>query len=339
MTPRESPIHVSLLAIPESLTFPVTGLYESFQILSSLNVPGAHAPPFTVEIVGRRAGVLDTATGLPLTVQRDYDSVKRTDIVIATSMNAGENNSWTTGRHPDAIEWLRSMHEQEAIVCSSCTGVLLVAETGLLDGLDATIHWAYAQTFVHNFPNVRLRLEEVLLTGGPRQEFVMAGATSSWQDLLVYLVTRHIGAEAGRTIGRFMLFQWRAEAQAPFVSFVPSTDHGDQAILDIQAWIEDRVSIDSPLDEMCKRSGMPESTFKRRFKQATGVAPLHYVQMLRVEEAKRHLERSDAPIDEISWQVGYEDPASFRRLFKRMTRLAPGEYRRKFQTPEFASAG
>ena len=78
--------------------------------------------------------------------------------------------------------------------------------------------------------------------------------------------------------------------------------------------------------------------FKRRFTSATGLRPVAYVQRLRIEDAKRRLERTDASVDEISFRVGYEDPAFFRRLFKRTTGLAPGAYRRRFRIPEFAQA-
>jgi transcriptional regulator GlxA family with amidase domain len=87
---------------------------------------------------------------------------------------------------------------------------------------------------------------------------------------------------------------------------------------------------------MIKRSRLAERTFKRRFTLATGLTPLVYVQRLRIEDAKRRLERTEASIDEISWRVGYEDPAFFRRLFKRTTRLAPGDYRKRFRIPDFA---
>ena len=80
-------------------------------------------------------------------------------------------------------------------------------------------------------------------------------------------------------------------------------------------------------------------TFKRRFTSATGLSPIAYVQRLRIEDAKRRLERTEASVDEISWQVGYEEPAFFRRLFKRVTGLAPGAYRRRFRVPDYARTG
>jgi len=90
------------------------------------------------------------------------------------------------------------------------------------------------------------------------------------------------------------------------------------------------------VEEMIKRSRLAERTFKRRFASATGLTPIAYVQRLRIEDAKRRLEKSDEAVDEISWRVGYEDPAFFRRLFKRTTGLAPSEYRKRFHIPDFA---
>src|SRR5690606_19224581 len=114
-------------------------------------------------------------------------------------------------------------------------------------------------------------------------------------------------------------------------------DHGDAAILEIQQWLATHYSVADPVEEAVRRSGMAERTFKRRFANATGHAPLAYVQLLRIEEAKRRLERGSDPIEEIGWQVGYEDPAFFRRLFRRLTGVSPGQYRRQFRIPDYAA--
>ena len=105
-------------------------------------------------------------------------------------------------------------------------------------------------------------------------------------------------------------------------------------MLAAQRWIADNYAIAAPVAEMVRRSRLSSRTFKRRFRAATGETTISYVQRIRVERAKRALETGSAPIEEISWAVGYEDPASFRRLFKRVTGLTPGEYRRRFQLPD-----
>ncbi len=341
MTTDERRIRVSLLAIPDAMISTLSGIYDALNVFPLLGTFDDAVPataPFRVEIVAPQRTPTMTASGLPLTAHRSIDEIKRTDIVILPSMVA-EGSEWITGRYPETVEWLSAMHAGGATLCSACSGVLLLAETGLLDGREATIHWAFAPTFRRNFPRVKLRLEEVLVATGKRKEFVMSGASASWHDLVLYLIARQVGPTSAQAIRKFMLLQWHVDGQAPYIAFAPPVDHGDAAVLGLQQWLKGHLTVASPVEEMVKLSALPERTFKRRFRKATGYSPIAYVQNLRIEEAKRRLERTDHPIDEISWAVGYEDPAFFRRLFRRITRLSPGDYRRKFRMPELPGIG
>jgi transcriptional regulator GlxA family with amidase domain len=248
-----------------------------------------------------------------------------------------QHGIWKTGRYPEVVQWLREMHSQGATLCSACSGVLLLAEIGLLDGKEATMHWAYAPTFKQNFPQVNLRLEKVLVIAGARHQFVMSGASSSWHDLVLYLVARYVDPTAAQAMSKFFALQWHHDGQAPYLVFDLPIDHEDAIIRDVQVWLSEHFAIAAPIAEMVKQSGIPERSFKRRCSQATGYSPIACVQHLRVEDAKRRLERTNAAIDQISWSVGYEDAASFRRLFKRITGITPGDYRRKFSVPLFAN--
>ncbi len=227
------------------------------------------------------------------------------------------------------------MHGRGALLCSACSGVFLLAETGLFDGRNTTVHWGYADAFARVFPKVPLQPERVLVVSGEREELVTSGASMTWHDLVLYLIARHVGSTAAQTIARYFALQWHHDGLAPYIVFQGRKDHCDAAIAAAQEWLVTHFSVASPVEEMVRRSRLPERTFKRRFRQATGFAPIDYVQRLRIEDAKRRLERTDAPADEISWRVGYEDAAFFRRLFKRTTGLTPGAYRRRFQLPDF----
>jgi transcriptional regulator GlxA family with amidase domain len=337
MTNGKKSIHVSLVTTPDTMLSTLISIYDvlnCFELFGSFADAVPDKNPFQAEIVAPTQTHTQTASGLPVTAHRTVDQLDRTDIIIIPSMMP-EGGEWKTGRYPKVVNWLSEMHAQGAMLCSACSGVLLLAETGLLDGGEATIHWAYARTFRRNFPNVRLCLEKVLVTAGERQQFAMSGASASWHDLVLYLVARHVGPTAAQAIAKFMLLQWHVDGQAPYVVFETPTDHEDAAVLDAQEWLGDHFTVATPVDELVRRSGLAERSFKRRFKKATGYSPITYVQHLRVEEAKRRLERTDAPVDEISWNVGYEDPAFFRRLFKRITQITPGAYRRKFRLPDF----
>jgi len=334
----EPSIHVSLMAIPDVMVSPLSGLYEvlsSFELMGTFEDAVPEQNPFRVEIVAPDSAPVRTASGLPIEAQRTIEGLDRTDIVIVPSMMV-ENGDWKRGRYTEVVEWLSRVHAAGAMLCSACSGVLLLAETGLLDGREATIHWAYERTFRSNFPNVLLRIAKALVVAGDRGQFVMSGASASWHDLVLYLVARHVGPTAAQAISKFMLLQWHVDGQAPYVVFEAPLDHGDAVVLGAQHWLGEHYSVASPVEQMVKRSGLAERSFKRRFTNATGHSPIAYVQHLRIEGAKRRLERTDTSIEKISWEVGYEDPASFRRLFKRITQITPGEYRRKFRLPEFA---
>jgi transcriptional regulator GlxA family with amidase domain len=336
--PGPEPLHVSLLAIPEAVVSTLSGIYDVMNAFSLLPFGGddpRRPPPFHVEIAGERTGPLDLASGVPVTVQRAVGTIDRTDIVIVPSVLLGPQG-WPRGAHPDLVAWIRAMHARGAMLCSACSGIFLLAETGLFDGLDATVHFGYARPFAAAFPNVRIHPERVLVISGRHEELVTSGASMTWHDLVLYLIARHAGATAAQAVARQFALQWHQDGLAPYIVFEGRKDHGDGAVQAAQDWVATHFSVVDPMAEMIRRAGLAERTFKRRFTAATGIAPIAYVQRLRIEEAKRRLERTEASVDEISWQVGYEDPAFFRRLFKRVTGLTPGGYRRRFKIPEFA---
>ncbi|MEX0837897.1 MAG: helix-turn-helix domain-containing protein [Parvibaculum sp.] len=329
---------VSLVAIPEAMASTMSGLYDVLGSLRSLSGIGGTVideDVFRVRIVGETRGTAVSASGLSLEIQRTIDTISRTDIVIVPSLLVPEGR-WETGRYPELVEWLGTMHQSGAILCSACSGMFLLAETGLFDGADCTIHWSYAQRFHSLFPQIRLHPECALLASGDHADLVSSGASTSWHDLALYLVARYSGVAVAQAATKFFALQWHEDGLAPYIVFSPPTDHGDAVIADAQAWLATHFPVGGPVEEMVARSGLPERTFKRRFSKATGFAPLAYVQRLRIEDARARLERTSDPVDEIAWRVGYEDPAFFRRIFNRTMGLSPGAYRRKFQVPEGA---
>jgi transcriptional regulator GlxA family with amidase domain len=330
-----------LLVLPDAAVGTLTGMYDSLAslpLLATFDTAVPRAPRFEVELVGTTPGLTDTASGIALPVHRSITDPGGTDIAIVPSIVVADG-VWVRGRYPELVDWLRGVHGQGAMLCSACSGVLLLAETGLLAGRRVTMHPAYAPTFRANFPEIGLSLDQVLVATGAREELVMSGASASWHDLVLYLVARHVGPTTAQALAKFLLLQWHTDGQGPYVPFDPPLDHGDAIVADAQEWLRANYAVASPVAELVERSGLAERTFKRRFTAATGSSPIAYVQHTRVEEAKRRLERTAEPVERISYTVGYEDPASFRRLFKRVTGISPGSYRRKLQLPAFARAG
>jgi transcriptional regulator GlxA family with amidase domain len=336
--PGSDPRHVSLVALPDAFVSPLSGIFDTLNAFPRMGVPDGKPggwTPFQVEIVGEAVGSLDLASGVPFPVQRAVSAIETTDIAIIPSVRL-RSEGWAKGRYPRLVEWLRTMHDRGAVLCSACSGIFLLAETGLFDGRDATVHYNYARAFTASYPGVPVHPERALVVSGVRQELISSGASTSWHDLVLYLTARYAGATAAQEIARLFALQWHEDGLTPYLVFDGKRDHGDGDILTAQQWLDRHFPVASPVEEMIKRSRLAPRTFKRRFTQATGLTPLSYVQRLRIEDAKRRLERTDASVDKISWQVGYEDSAFFRRLFKRTTGLAPGAYRRRFRIPDFA---
>ena len=327
--------HVALLALSDAVVSTLGGLYDVFNARRLLGGSGAGTASFRVEIVGERTGTLELASGVPMQVQRAVDSIDTTDIVIVPSVLL-RGAGWEKGRYPAFVDWLRRMHERGAVLCSACSGIFLLGETGLFDGRDATVHFAYAQAFASTHPAVHIHPERVLVIAGAREELVSSGASTTWHDLALYLIARYAGATEAQEVARMYALQWHQDGLAPYMTFEGKSDHGDAEIEAAQRWLSTHFSVANPVEQMIRRSRLAERTFKRRFAAATGLPPIAYVQRLRIEDAKRRLERTEAAVDEIGWRVGYEDAAFFRRLFKRTTGLAPGAYRKRFRIPDFA---
>ncbi len=331
-----SPRHVSLVALPDAVLSTLAGILDVMNGAALMGMTHAGAPaPFQIDIVGEAVGRMDLASGVPLNVQRAIDSIETSDIVIVPSVLL-RSKGWEKGRYPRLVEWLRTMHERGAVLCSACSGIFLLAETGLFDGKDATVHFGYSRTFAATYPDVPIHPERVLVISGLHEELVSSGASTSWHDMVLYLTARYAGATIAQEVARMFALQWHQDGLTPYIVFEGRSDHGDAEIQGAQQWLSGHFPVANPVEEMIKRSRLAERTFKRRFTSATGLSPIVYVQRLRIEDAKRRLERTETSVDEISWRVGYEDAAFFRRLFKRTTGLAPGAYRKRFRIPEFA---
>jgi transcriptional regulator GlxA family with amidase domain len=325
-------VSVCLVAIPEVSAGVLNGLFEVFSYVGSgwellTGWPSGERSFEPIIVAGSREPFRNQL-GLQITPNMSFAEVDRTDIVIVPDIGLGRDDD-PHGRWSEAAAWLRRQHAQGALVCSVCTGALVLAESGLLDRADATCHWAAADQMKRLYPEVRLRPDRVLVPSGEGHRLVTAGASASWTDLVLYIVARFCGEAEARRTAKLFLFGDRSDGQLPFAARVRPRQHDDAAVGAAQAWIADNYACAHPVGEMARVSGLAERTFKRRFQAVTGYAPLDYVQSLRMEEAKQMLETTETAIDEIAAAVGYTEPAAFRRIFKRTTGVVPNRYRQR----------
>lgn len=223
--------------------------------------------------------------------------------------------------------WLHDQHTRGVVLGSVCAGAFLLAETGLMSARPMTTHWAYANQLQERFPQVRVDVDRLVIDDG---DVISAGGLMAWTDLGLRLVDRLLGPTVMIETARMLLVDPPGREQRYYSVFSPKLTHGDAAVLRVQHWLQATQAKDIALATLAAQARLEERTFLRRFQKATGMTTTEYCQRLRVGRARELLQFSNAPTDRVAWEVGYNDPSAFRKVFTRMVGLTPGEYRRRF---------
>jgi len=284
-----------------------------------------------VRIVAKSRDPFPSLSGIEVQPQAGIDDIEQADVVIVCDMYTPVNQS-PLGKYTPEVQWLRRMHARGALLCSVCSGATLLAEAGLLNGYEASSHWAYRNMFKQYFPRVKWSPNTILNLSAESNRLITSAGVTSWQDLAVYLVERYCGLNHAHNTARVYLLAQHYDGQMPFSSMTCNQQHSDAIVRECQSWIEQNYSYANPVSEMVRQSGLNPRTFARRFHAATGYQPIDYVQGIRIEVAKQMLESETANIETIGNSVGYDDPTSFRRVFKRKVGLTPAVYRKKFSS-------
>jgi transcriptional regulator GlxA family with amidase domain len=342
MSDHDRQLNVALLATPETTASMLYGMYDLF------SSAGRDWQFFTTGIAGEpRMNPYIVSTELPglyaqnkiwIKPQHSLDDCPQPHIICLPDIVVLPGDS-IAGRFGAEIAWLRKCHAAGATLASVCTGSLMLAEGGLLDGLDATIHWAWAKSLTANYPKVRVRANRTLIADGAEQRIIMAGGATSWQDLALFLIARFVGLRQAMEVSKLFLIEWHDVGQQPFASLAAARQLQDAQIGKCQEWAALHYAEASPVTAMMRISGLSDRTFNRRFAAATGMSPIDYVHTLRLEEAKQMLETTDDAVEAIANQVGYEDTSYFGRLFHRKVGITPAQYRRRFGSLRRALSG
>ncbi len=332
MDKRRKP-SIALLAAPETSPSVLYGLYDVLLSVGSMYPDMTMGEPgdalLDVVIVAAAKEPFRCFGNILVEPHEAIDAVDAVDVAIVCDMYTPIDKA-PLGRYDREIEWLRRMHASGSLLASVCTGSLLLAEAGLLDGRGCSAHWAYGDLFRKQYPKVEFSERSVLDLRSESEGVITAGGVTAWQDLALHLIRRLCGPEHALQTAKVFLLAGHEDGQLPFAVMNRQIQGADAAIGRSQAWIAQHYAGPNPVAAMAERSGLKPRTFGRRFRSATGHLPIDYVHALRIDEAKKLIESGPAGIDEVGYQVGYEDPTFFRRLFKRKTGLTPAAYRRKF---------
>ncbi|MGB3315559.1 MAG: helix-turn-helix domain-containing protein [Albidovulum sp.] len=325
---------IALLATPETSASVLYGLYDVLMSAGAVYPDMISGAPgdelLDVKIVSADGKPFHCVGNIPVVPHAGVGDIETPDAVVVCDMYTSIYDV-PKGRYPCEIGWLKKVHSEGTLLSSVCSGSLLLAESGLLNGQEATAHWAYRDMFQRHFPKITFRNESILCLAAEGERLVTAGGVSAWHDLSVYLIAKYCGYKTAIETAKVFLISGHSEGQSPYSVMTRPMESSDGPITECQLWIAENYATSKPVEKMVQKSGLNSRTFSRRFRAATGFTPIEYVQALRIEEAKQMLETDDATSDDIGISVGYEDPASFRRVFKRGTGMSPAAYRKKFQ--------
>jgi transcriptional regulator GlxA family with amidase domain len=283
------------------------------------------APRFRVRTVSLDGRPTQHAIPVGLQPEGALASVRRADLIVVPTAEFNVDDSCRA--NAVLLPWLRRWHTRGASIAGICTGVALLAETGLLDGRTATTHWAMASDMRRRYPRVQWQPERFVTESG---RLFCGGGVYAAIDLSLYLVEKYCGHEVAVETAKALLLETPRMWQSEYAAAPPRSAHDDEGIQKAQAWLVQNFKRPVRLEEIAKRVGMSPRTFARRFTAATGEAPLAYLHRLRIDAARHLLETRQKSVAEVSLAVGYEDIAFFRRLFKRHTGSAPRAYRARF---------
>lgn len=323
-------MRISILAISEqsdiSTTVCMAGSYEIFTRAATYWKQAGNSGDFEIELVAASPAA---AMGNNLFAPKHHctiDDVKKTDLIIIPASQIRCYDS-TTANNKRFIQWVEQQYKEGAEVASMCSGVFLLASTGLLDKRTCSTHWAVSEQFRAQHPGIDLKTDKLITDEGG---IYTNGGAYSFLHLLLYLIEKYFDRQTAVYCAKVFQIDLDRSMQAEFSIFNGHKKHVDDVVLNAQNYFEGNFSEKISIEAVAGKYNVGRRNFDRRFIKATGLAPLGYLQRIRVEAAKRSLENTRKTVNEVMYEVGYNDPKAFREVFNRVTGLSPLEYKMKY---------
>ena len=328
MSPTPKTIRIGVLVYPGCLRSSAVGPLDVFHITNTLMQyrPAAQRLHFEADWFSARDEETDIG-GLRFAARPLQGA--RLDALVLPGIDHRD-----TGELAGLID--RLLPEQQAIrnfaksgklLASSCSSTCLVAHAGLLDGRRATTSWWLGNYFRKQFPQVRLDAEELVVRDG---EFISSGGVTSFLDLALWLVGYFGGEALRQTAAKVLVVDGNRSSQAPYVAAAMMHDQGHAVVERARRWLNRQLGQPWTMAQLAEHCHTSPRTLLRRFQETIGMSPVRYAQQLSVERAKALLESTRLSLEEITHRCGYEDPATFSKVFKRWVQATPREYRLRF---------
>ena len=283
------------------------------------------SPFYDIEVVGL-AKSIKLSNGLyTISADKTISQIERTDVIVLPLLCGNfkkairENEKYT--------DWLINQYHKGTEVVCLCVGSFYLASTGLLDNRKCAVHWAARNEFKEMFPNIKI-IDNSIITD--EKGIYTCGGGYSYLNLLLYIFEKHLGREVSVLVSKMFEIDIERRSQNPFMIFIGQKKHGDALVLKVQEFIENNPTESYTVDSICEKFNVGRRTFERKFKKCTGNSILKYIQRVKVEFAKKHLEAGRKTVNEIIFETGYNDIDAFRKVFKKITDLSPVDYRKKY---------
>lgn len=285
-------------------------------------------PIFDIKIIGLKKGMVQVDQTVSIECKHTIYDTDQCDLIIIPAVHDQRLTTAIEVNQP-FYPWLRQAYENGSEIASICIGAFVLAASGLLNGKMCSTHWVAADYFKQVFPDVNLVPQHIITD---YEGLYTSGGAFSFQNLILYLIEKYKSKEAAVWLAKILLVDMNKPSQLPFMIFNGAHHHGDQEILKAQEIIEGDYDSIERVNDVADQVSIPKRSFIRRFKKATQLTPIQYLQKVKVEAAKKALEKTTQTVSEIMYEVGYNDMKSFRNLFKKETGTSPLSYRRKFSS-------
>ncbi|HQW83700.1 MAG TPA: helix-turn-helix domain-containing protein [Ferruginibacter sp.] len=320
---------ISVLVPEQAVIEAITPAYRLFKTANDFLQSAGKKPLFDVEYVAVKKTVATNDGEYAVKIDRQLSDIKKTDLVVIPALYGDINLAIKA--NAKAIPWLQQMYAKGSEVASLCIGAFLLAETGLVNGKKCSTHWAYYDIFREKFPKVEITDGSVITDEG--RIYSSGGANSLW-NLLLYLLEKYTDRHTAILSAKYFAIDIDRNSQGAFTIFTGQKDHHDDEVLKAQQFIENNYAEKITIDDLANKVAISRRSFERRFKHATNNTAIEYIQLVRIEAAKRNFEASRKNVTEVMYDVGYTDTKAFRDVFKKITGITPVEYRNKYSKME-----
>ncbi len=317
--------HVSILVPSNAVLSSIEDTRYLFEAVNQFLISGGKEAAFDVNLVGLAREVMLHQGAYTVHVDQLIPQVENTDLVFLPAING--NIEEVLKANEGFVPWIKKQYGQRAELASLCAGAFFLASTGLLKGRKCSTHWVFADQFRQMFPNVALVDDQVITDEDGI--YSSGGANSLW-NLLLYIVEKYTGREMAVLAAKYFAIEIDRNSQSPFIIFQGQTEHSDESVRDIQLFIENHYHEKLTVDDLSNQFALARRSLERRFKKATHNTVIEYIQRVKIEAAKKELEKTNKNVNEVMYEVGYSDTKAFRNVFRKITGLTPVAYRNKF---------